>query len=397
MRKEIAVIFAIGIVVGVAVSVLGETNVVPPIGITQGTADGLYVNITGDTITGSLAVDGNTTLGDVSGDSVICNAATITFPNGMTVGTDGKNIIFKGATITFAAATSCIVPNAVIGTQAMNRDTCDARYVELAGDTTTGFLTVGGNFTAQAAAIFQSTTTIGDTTGDVVNSVANTWNFKGTAPIILFENNATISVGAGVMTMTGQYNFGGPLLLTSIVSVGSVLFTGARGQIISDSIGLHYDNTNNSLGLGTASPDASTLIDMVSTSQGLGLPNMTTAQRDAITLPKTGLVIFDTTLGMSVENVGTPASPVWTGVGGGGPTIKSGAEASGSFTGNPRVATITFSTAFPDANYSVSVISTDARTWTIDSQVAASFVINTNASQALTASVSWTAIAHFDP
>lgn len=143
--------------------------------------------------------------------------------------------------------------------------------------------------------------------------------------------------------------------------------------------------------------DGSAVGQFDSTTKGFLPPRMTTTQRDAITLPATGLEVFDTTLNMSVENVGTPASPVWAGTGGGGPTIKSGAESDASFSGNPRVATITFGTAFSDANYSVSVINTDARTWTIDSQVAASFVINTNASQALTAAVSWTAIAHFDP
>lgn len=78
-------------------------------------------------------------------------------------------------------------------------------------------------------------------------------------------------------------------------------------------------------------------------------------------------------------------------------SVKSGAEVTGSFAGNPQVATVTFSTAFSDANYSVSLLGPDDRGWTIDSQAAGSFVINTNAAQALTSSVSWTAIAHFDP
>lgn len=397
MRKELAVIFGIGIVVGVAVSVLGETNVVPPIGITQGVADGLYVIKTGDTVTGNLAVDGNTTLGDAAGDTVICNAKSLTFPNGLTnLGTAGQNVTCRGTTWTFGAVDNVIVPNADVGTEAMNRDTADARYVELAGDTMTGALRVGGNLNAEAAFIAESTCTLGDTTGDVVNTVANTWNWKGTAPVLTFENNATITVGAGVMTMTGQYNFGGPLLLSTLTT-GSILFAAGSGNIVQDNIGLHYNDTTNSLGLGTATPDASTLLDMVSTSQCFGPPSMTTAQRDGITLPRTGGIVFDTTLNMSVENVGTPASPTWTGTGGGGPTIKSGVEASGSFSGNPLVATVTFGTAFSDANYSASIIGVDERTWTVDSQAAGSFVINTNAAQSITANVSWTAIAHFDP
>ena len=47
--------------------------------------------------------------------------------------------------------------------------------------------------------------------------------------------------------------------------------------------------------------DASAAIDIDSTTQGLGLPNMTTTQRDAISTPKTGLKIYNTTT--SAENV----------------------------------------------------------------------------------------------
>ena len=43
--------------------------------------------------------------------------------------------------------------------------------------------------------------------------------------------------------------------------------------------------------------DASAIIDMTSTTQGLGLPSMTQTQRDAISTPKTGLEIFNSTSG----------------------------------------------------------------------------------------------------
>lgn len=50
------------------------------------------------------------------------------------------------------------------------------------------------------------------------------------------------------------------------------------------------------LGLGTTSPDASALLDLVSVTQGLGIPIMTTVQRNAIASPRAGLVVYDTTL-----------------------------------------------------------------------------------------------------
>lgn len=53
--------------------------------------------------------------------------------------------------------------------------------------------------------------------------------------------------------------------------------------------------TNTSFGIGTASPGASTIIDLVSTTTGFGLPVMTTTQRDAIGSPREGLLIWNST------------------------------------------------------------------------------------------------------
>ena len=49
------------------------------------------------------------------------------------------------------------------------------------------------------------------------------------------------------------------------------------------------------LGLGS-SLTASTVIDIVSTAKGILIPRMTTMQRDAISIPPTGLLIYNTTL-----------------------------------------------------------------------------------------------------
>lgn len=54
--------------------------------------------------------------------------------------------------------------------------------------------------------------------------------------------------------------------------------------------------TANGVGLG-ADPSASAALDITSTTQGFGLPAMTTTQRNAISSPKTGLVIYNLTTG----------------------------------------------------------------------------------------------------
>ena len=52
-----------------------------------------------------------------------------------------------------------------------------------------------------------------------------------------------------------------------------------------------------SIGISTTSftPDPSAILDVSSTTQGALMPRMTTIQRDAITTPATGLLIFNTT------------------------------------------------------------------------------------------------------
>lgn len=49
------------------------------------------------------------------------------------------------------------------------------------------------------------------------------------------------------------------------------------------------------VGIGTASPAASAVLDVTSTTGGILFPRMTTAQRDAISTPAAGLVIWNTT------------------------------------------------------------------------------------------------------
>jgi hypothetical protein len=73
---------------------------------------------------------------------------------------------------------------------------------------------------------------------------------------------------------------------------------------------------------------------------------------------------------------------------------KSGVVAFASFAGNPKKATVTFSTAFANANYSPNVIGINSKAWSIESVLAGSFVINSNANTAPTGNTYWTAIKH---
>ena len=73
---------------------------------------------------------------------------------------------------------------------------------------------------------------------------------------------------------------------------------------------------------------------------------------------------------------------------------KSGLVANTSFSGTPKKATVTFSGAFTNTNYSISIRGIDVRNWTYESKTVNGFVINANANFALTGEVSWIAIAN---
>jgi len=65
------------------------------------------------------------------------------------------------------------------------------------------------------------------------------------------------------------------------------------------------------MGVGTKAPDPSAALDISSTSAGLLIPRMTSAQRDQIPNPATGLLVFNTTTGNFEYNSGTPGIPAW--------------------------------------------------------------------------------------
>jgi len=73
-------------------------------------------------------------------------------------------------------------------------------------------------------------------------------------------------------------------------------------------------------------------------------------------------------------------------------TIRAGNIAAVSFTGSPRKYTITFSPAFANTNYAVTVTgSSDDRVWTYETKTTTNVTINSNAAKALTGEVSWVA------
>jgi hypothetical protein len=128
-------------------------------------------------------------------------------------------------------------------------------------------------------------------------------------------------------------------------------------------------------------------------------PNSATATiaSNAVTLAKMAQLPANTIIG---NNTGATATPLaltkaqvlaFLGISG-VREIKSGNIAAGSFTGSPRTATVTFSTAMSSTNYSISISGINSRAWSYQSKTVNGFTINANSATALTGEVSWTAI-----
>lgn len=81
------------------------------------------------------------------------------------------------------------------------------------------------------------------------------------------------------------------------------------------------------------------------------------------------------------------------------PVIKAGTVAAGSFSGTPRTAAVTFTTAFPDNLYTVShsAVITSNRGYivTVQSKTSAGFTLNLNSNGTTNlTSVDWVAVDH---
>ena len=66
-----------------------------------------------------------------------------------------------------------------------------------------------------------------------------------------------------------------------------------------------------------------------------------------------------------------------------------------AFAGNPKKASVVFTTPLPSSAYSITISSADTRVWTFEARTAAGFTINSNSAQALTGEVHWQAIEDY--
>ena len=86
-------------------------------------------------------------------------------------------------------------------------------------------------------------------------------------------------------------------------------------RIISVCAFIFTAHVNGQVGVGTTTPDASSVLEIYSINKGVLVPRMTSAQRDAITNPANGLLVYNTSESCLQVNLGTTTIPNWGCVG----------------------------------------------------------------------------------
>jgi hypothetical protein len=124
---------------------------------------------------------------------------------------------------------------------------------------------------------------------------------SGTARVTGAVSLGSITVTDDVLNALtiGRYSSGIPIayIRTSANSTGGFRLTvnASDVMIVNSSNAINFDTT--SVGIGTTSTNSSAILQADSTAKGFLPPRMTTTQKNAITSPANGLVVFDTTLG----------------------------------------------------------------------------------------------------
>jgi hypothetical protein len=350
--------FAAGTVALPSITTSGDTNTgvyfpaADTVGITAGGTQRGAFSSTGLAVTGALSASGTITANNVTALIVsngyqelyrTTNDATslahLLFYRGSGVGAsagiytigDAANgvaslgLTISGTTIAAISSTGLAVTGTLstTGVATFPAGTVALPSITTSGDTNTGVY-------------FPAADTVGVTNGGTERGRFTTTGFAvtGTASATGSITSGTTSTAGSIVISDNQNN--GSNVLNTITSIGinslyselaiktrcastTVLSTpfyinssrdiGLGGDITASALTgavlvisgspaterMRIDSSGN-VGIGTASPSASAILDAQSTTKGVRMPNMTTVQKNAIASPAAGLMVYDTTL-----------------------------------------------------------------------------------------------------
>lgn len=120
------------------------------------------------------------------------------------------------------------------------------------------------------------------------------------------------------------------------IDLNSIVFNAINFRNVTNSLNVMTMLPSGSIGIGTTAPNASALLDVSSTTQGVLLPRLTTTQVGAVATPTDGLIVYD----VDTDTIKLRANGAWASLGAGGGGSPGGADTqiqynnSGAFAGS---------------------------------------------------------------
>jgi trimeric autotransporter adhesin len=269
------------------------------LGVLDNTSYGLssLTNSTGNqnTANGSNALKNNTTGFGNSASGAFALAANTTGNQNTATGSTALNLNTTGET------------NSAFGAEVLKNNTNGSGNSAVGRrsmfSNTTGF----DNTAIGSASLNNNTSGRDNTASGLFALTANTTGSFNTAEgsrsmLTNSEGSFNTTIGANSDVFTGALNNATAIGANARVDCDNCLVLGSVNNINSAT-------SDVKVGIGTSSPNSSSLLDLASTNKGLLIPRMTTTQRNAISSPATGLMIYqaDNTPGFYYYN-----GSVWT-------------------------------------------------------------------------------------